>query len=134
MGMEQTVTLPVGGTVSWPAVHDLLASRGFPVQVRMIDGELAFPHEEPGENWRELRVGAATGTLVTVKREQGRLVLVVWGNADTGLVQTWNALTWAFAHVGKGSIQTADGSQTADDYLKHAELPAALGDNPAVSP
>ena len=43
MGMEHTVTFPAGSPPSWPAARDLLASHGFPVQVRMIDGELAFP-------------------------------------------------------------------------------------------
>jgi len=99
----------------------------------MIDGELAFPHEEPSDNWRELRLGTTDGALVTVKREQSRLVLVVWGNADAGLVQTWNALTWAFAHVGEGSIRSANGSQNAADYWNHAELPAVLRSNPRGS-
>ena len=47
MGMEQTVTFPAGSPCSWPAARALLASRGFPVQVRMIDGELSSPDEEP---------------------------------------------------------------------------------------
>jgi hypothetical protein len=69
MGMAQSVTFPAGSLPSWSAVQDLLASRGFPVQVRMIDGELAFPDEEPPENWRELRLGTPDGMIVTVRRE-----------------------------------------------------------------
>ena len=53
MGMEHAVTFPAGSPPSWPAARYLLASHGFPVQVRMINGELAFPDEEPPENWRE---------------------------------------------------------------------------------
>src|ERR1700736_6430881 len=110
MGMEQTVNFPAGRPASWPAVRDLLASYGFAVQVRMIDGELAFPDEEPPENWQELRLSAPEGKVVTVRREPDRLVLVVWGNADAKLVQAWNALAWAFAETGSGQIQTENGS------------------------
>ena len=128
MGMEQTVTFPAGNPPSWSAARDLLASRELPVQVRMIDGELAFPDEEPPENWRELRVAAPNGMMVTVKREGDRLVLVVWGNADPGLIQAWNALTWAFAKAGKGKIDTADGLQSAAEYESRMDLSAAPSD------
>jgi hypothetical protein len=96
------------------------------VQVRMIDGELAFPDEEPPENWQELRLGAPEGKVVTVKRAPDRLVLVVWGNADAQLVQAWNALAWAFAETGSGQIQTENGSFTAVEYRRQVDLPAAL--------
>src|SRR5439155_11956977 len=81
MGMEQTVTFSVGRPVPWPSVRDLLVSHGFPVEVRMIDGELAFPNEEPPENWRELRLATSEGLVVTARREQDRVVLAGWGNA-----------------------------------------------------
>ena len=126
MGMEQTITFPAGSAPAWPMPRDLLAARGFAVQVRMIDGELAFPDEEPPENWRELRIGTAESMMVTVRRELNRVVLVVWGNADTGLVRTWNALTWALAKAGNGQIDTVDGSYTSAEYEGRADLPAAL--------
>ena len=126
MGMEQTVNFPAGRPPSWPAARNLLASYGLPVQVRMIDGELAFPDEEPPENWQELRLGAPEGKVVTVKRAPDRLVLVVWGNADAQLVQAWNALAWAFAETGSGQIQTENGSFTAVEYRRQVDLPAAL--------
>jgi hypothetical protein len=88
----------------------------------MIDGELAFPDEEPAENWRELRLGTAAGAMVTVKRERDRVVLVVWGNADAGLVEAWNALTWAFAKAGSGKIHTADGLHSAAEYWSRLNL------------
>jgi hypothetical protein len=44
----------------------------------MIDGELAFPDEEPPEDWRELRIGTPEGMMVTIRRERDRVVLVVW--------------------------------------------------------
>jgi hypothetical protein len=126
MGMEQTVNFPTGRPPSWSAARDLLASYGFPVQVRMIDGELAFPDEEPPENWQELRLGTPEGKVVTVRREPDRLVLVVWGNADAQLVHAWNALAWAFAETGSGQVQTVDGSYTAVEYRRQVDLPAAL--------
>jgi hypothetical protein len=131
MGMVQTVKFPTGSPVSWPATRDLLASHGFPVQVRMIDGELAFPDEEPPENWRELRLATLDGMMITARLERDQLLLVAWGNADAGLVQAWNAITWAFAHAGNGQIQTGDGlAQTAAEYRSRVELPAALGSKP----
>jgi hypothetical protein len=126
MGMEQVVTYPSDTRASWPAARDLLASDGFPVQLRMIDGELAFPDEMPPEDWHELRLGTPAG-MVTVRREVDRLVLAVWGNADDGMVRAWNALTWAFADTGNGIIHTEHGLQTAVEYKQSAELPARPG-------
>ena len=129
MGMEQTVTFPAGSPPSWSAARALLASHGLPMQVRMIDGELAFPDEEPPENWRELRLGTHDGMVVTVRRERDRVVLMVWGNADARLVQVWNWLTWAFADAGNGIIHTADGPQIAAEYCSRMNIVAAAGDN-----
>ena len=109
MGMDQTVMFPAGRSPSWPAARDLLASHGMPVQVRMIDGELAFPDEEPPENWRELRLRTPQG-MVTIRREEDRIAFVTWGNADAAMLQAWNALVWAFAEVGGGQIETPEGS------------------------
>jgi hypothetical protein len=125
MGMEQAVTFAAGAVPAWAAVRDLLAGRGFPVQVRMIDGELSFPDEEPPEAWRELRLGTSQGT-VTVRREPGRVVTVTWGNADAALVQAWNAVTWAFAEAGGGQVVSPSGALGADEYRRTADLPAAL--------
>ena len=125
MGMDLTVTF--GGDVpAWQAVHDLLVGRGFPVQVRMIDGELAFPHEQPPEGWRELRVAGPAGSMVTVRREPGRVVLVVWGNADAASRQAWHALAWAFAEAGGGVVQTSLGPASAADFHRTMEVPDAL--------
>jgi hypothetical protein len=96
----------------------------------MIDGELAFPDEEPPADWRELRLATADGLIITVRREPDRLVLVAWGSADARLVQAWNALAWAFAEAGNGQIHTEDGSHTAAEYLSRVDLPAVLR-NPA---
>jgi hypothetical protein len=124
MGMDQAVTF--ADTIpSWNAVQELLAGRGYPVQMRMIDGELAFPDEAPPEAWRELRVGTAQG-MVTLRRDGQSLVFVTWGNADAPMRQAWNALTWAYAKAGGGQIHTGAAVKSADEFQGHAEMPEVL--------
>jgi len=125
MGMEQAVAFSGGAVPAWAAVRGLLAECGFPVQVRMIDGKLSFPDEEPPEAWRELRLGTPQG-MVTVRREPERVVAVTWGNADAALVQAWNAVAWAFAETGGGRVLAASGPVAADEFRRTADLPAAL--------
>jgi hypothetical protein len=125
MGMEQTVTFPGGAVPAWAAVQGLLAARGFPVQMRMIDGQPAFPDEAPQEPWRELRVGTPGG-MITLRREPERVVLVTWGNAEGELRHGWNALTWALAEAGGGRVLTPSGPVTAEEYRRSADLPPAL--------
>ena len=124
MGLEQTVTFP-DAVPAWRDVQELLAKRGFPIQIRMIDGQLAFPDEMPTELWNELRVSSDAG-MVTVRREQNRVTLITWGNIDAPLVQTQNALAWAFADTGNGHIQTDQGELAAVDFLRSADLPGEL--------
>ncbi len=124
MGMDQTVSFP-GAVPPWSAVAELLARRGFPVQMRMIDGELAFPDEAVPENWGELRVGASWG-MVTLRRQPAAVVCVTWGNADANLRQAWNALAWALAEVGDGRVSSAGGPLDAGAFARQAELPAGL--------
>jgi hypothetical protein len=125
MGMEQAVTFAGGRVPAWGAVRDLLAGRDYPAQTRMIDGELAFPDEEPPEPWRELRVGTPGG-MVTLRREPDRVVCVTWGNAEGDLLRAWNALTWAVAEAGGGRVESAAGPLAAADFRRTADLPAAL--------
>src|ERR1700730_18597864 len=99
MGMDQSVTFKDTPIPTWEAVSTLLSSKGYPVQMRMIDGQLAFPDEQPPDDWKELRVGTPQG-MITIRREPQRLVFVTWGNADAEMLKAWNALTWAFAEVG----------------------------------
>jgi hypothetical protein len=123
--MDQTVTFAARPAPAWSAVRDLLARLGYPVQLRMIDGQLSFPDEEPPEDWAELRVGAPEG-MVTLRRSAAGVTLVTWGNADAGLRQAWNTLTWAFAEVGCGGVQTPQGNVGAAEFRRTADLPAAL--------
>jgi hypothetical protein len=96
MGMSQIVKCPQG-VPEWPRVAGWLAERGFPVQMRMIDGQLAFPDEEPPANWSELRVGTAAG-VVTIRRQSDGVELTIWGNADANLQQLCNTIALAFAN------------------------------------
>jgi hypothetical protein len=120
-----TAAFPGGRLPPWPAVRDLLAGRGLPLKMRMIDGQPAFPDEEPPEEWREIRVAAADG-MVTIRREGDRLAFVVWTNAGAELRQILNALAWAFAEVGAGRIDAPQGPVDAAGFLRTAELPDAL--------
>ena len=101
MGMERVVTFP-GPEPGWPAVRDRIAAAGRTVQMRMIDNLPAFPDEEPEAGWRELRVSLGGGML-TVRREPGRLWVVVWGNADEALKLDQELLARACAEAGSGT-------------------------------
>src|SRR5262249_31737644 len=125
MGMEQTVVFEPGTGPAWVAGGDLLAARGFQGQMRLIDGQLAFPDEMPPETWQELRVGTAGG-MVTLRRDGDRIQTVTWGNADDAMVRAWNALTWAIAETGRGKVLVPSGAITADEYRRTADLPAGL--------
>ena len=120
MGMEQAVMFP-GEPPAWPAVATRLAGRGFPVQVRMIDGLPAFPDEEPPAAWRELRVGAGAG-MVTLRRTPEGVACVAWGSAEGGLRRLWDAVAWALADAGGGRVVTADGRLAADEFARRAGL------------
>ena len=122
MGMERAVTFAGGAVPGWERVQELLTRSGFPVQMRMIDGQLAFPDEEPPEAWTELRVAAASG-MVTLRRGPDRVECVVWGNAGDELRRLWNALAWAFAEAGGGRVQTPQGPLEAAEFLRQADVP-----------
>jgi hypothetical protein len=108
MGVDLNVSFPGRAVPPWPAVADLLAAHGSPVQMRMIDGELAFPDESPPEPWRELRV-AAGGAMITLHRAGHEVRLVTWGNADAAARRLWHLLAWAFAQAGDGHVRTEEG-------------------------
>ena len=125
MGMEQTVSFAGTTVPSFVAVRDFLGQRGFPLQMGMIDGQLAFPDELPDDGWRELRLRTPQG-MVTVRRDGERLAFVTWGNADDAMRQAWNALVWAFAAVGGGQVETPQGMLDASTYRERVEMPSAL--------
>ncbi len=125
MGIEQSVEFGPVGCPPWSAVADCLTQSHFPVQIRMIDGELAFPDETPPETWQELRIGTPSG-MITVRRSAAGVALVTWGNADTSLRQAWNVLTWAIAHCSQGLVVTGDARLSAEAYRRSASMPAEL--------
>jgi hypothetical protein len=125
MGMEQIVSFASGTIPAYTSVRDFLGERGFPLQMGMIDGQLAFPDELPENNWRELRLRTPQG-MVTVRREADRLVFVTWGNADAALSQAWNALVWAFAEVGGGRVDRPEAPLDAAMYRARVDLPPPL--------
>jgi hypothetical protein len=128
MGLEQTVTFTRGTLPPWSEVSDLLARRGFPVQVRMIDNELALPDELPPDTWSELRLGTPSG-MVTLRRDPHRVVLLTWANADAALLQAWNALAWALAEATGGRVQAPNGTFSAAEFLQTGDLPPAIKGN-----
>jgi hypothetical protein len=125
MGQEQRVLFSGRQTPPWQAVSTLLSQASFPAVLRMIDGQLAFPDEMPGEGWEELRVGTPQG-MVTVRREADQVSFVTWGNADGRELEAWNALAWGFAEAGGGHILTGEGPVTAAEFQRTARLPDAL--------
>ncbi|HKI38393.1 MAG TPA: hypothetical protein VKA46_41470 [Gemmataceae bacterium] len=125
MGQERVVTFTGRGVPAWHSVAELLMRSGFPVQMGMIDGQLSFPDEQPPPSWAEVRVVTPQG-MVTVRREPDRVRLVTWGNADTALLQAWNALAWAFAEAGGGRVEETEGALSADDFRRRVDLPSVL--------
>jgi hypothetical protein len=119
----------VGDGPPWPRVRDLLARRGVRVAMRMIDGQPAFPNEEPSEGWREIRVAAADG-MVTLRRYGDRVTFVTWGNASPALRQAANALAWAFAELSAGTIDAGQGPLDPAPFLASADLPESLKTSP----
>jgi hypothetical protein len=125
MGIAQSVSFANKPLPSWAVLKRFLDGHGYPLQLRMIDGELALPDEVPPDAWRELRVGTPQG-MVTMRREQDRIVFATFGNADAALMQAWNGLVWAVAEVGGGQIDSPNGLVTAADFRRSADLPAVL--------
>lgn len=111
MGMDRFVAF-AGPAPSWDALRARLAEVGAPAQIRMIDGQLAFPDEVPPDDWRELRLGLPSG-MVTLRRAADGIATVVWGNADASLVREWQAVADALASLTGGSVRNhAEGDAT----------------------
>jgi hypothetical protein len=102
MGMECIVTFRAEEP-TWSAIRARIESAGGTVQMRMIDGMPAFPDEEPTADWREIRVSLGGGML-TLRREPGRMRVIVWGNADEALKRDQQTLAQAWADVGGGLV------------------------------
>ena len=125
MGMDQKVRFAADRMPSWQHLCELLTGHGLTPQLRMIDGQPAYPDEQPVDEWTELRVGTAQG-MVTLRREPDGIRLVTWGNADAAMCQAWNALTWAIALLSGGTIETGSGSCIAAEFAQAHELPPPI--------
>lgn len=97
MGMDRVIS--IAKLPSWASIARELADRNLPAQLRMIDGQLAFPDEQPPGDWRELRI-SVTGGMVTLRRESSGVRLVIWENADAQLQQSVAFLCEVLATLG----------------------------------
>src|SRR6266700_119107 len=97
MGITRLIQCP-HGIPAWPRVAAWLAERGAAAQMRMIDGQLAFPDEAPPDDWREIRVALAGG-MVTIRRLESAVEIVTWGNADEAMKQAWETVARAFSEL-----------------------------------
>ena len=125
MGMEHKINIPRSTAIVWTELTAHCTARAFPLQLRMIDGELAFPDETPPHDWRELRV-STSGGMITLRRDNDSIAVVVWGNADVAMRQAWNALTLVLACVTGGSVVVDGETKTAEAFAASVSLPAAF--------
>jgi hypothetical protein len=122
MGMSRTVKFAGKPPPDWVRVRGCLAEHGFPMQMRMIDGELAAPDELPPAGWHELRIGSSLG-MVTVRRGPDWVEVVTWSSADMLMLHTWNAVAWAYAEAGEGVIVTDESELSPREFALRVEMP-----------
>jgi hypothetical protein len=125
MGMEYTIQFSPAGVPTLARILAVLAEQNFPVQVRMVDGELTLPHEVPPDGWKDVRLGTPSG-MVTLVRQGEELAVVTWGNADDALRRAWNAVAWATAKAGKGRITGPGGQQSTEEFRSAVPMPEVL--------
>ena len=125
MGIDLYISFS-GPAPAWETIQALLRGYSYPVQTRMIDGQLAFPDEQPPETWNELRVAGPGGGMVTVRRVPEGITCVIWGNADLPTRQCWNALAWAFAEARHGIIQVDQQRLSSSQFRRSAEMPESI--------
>ena len=104
MGLDRAIHFAKERAPAWPALVERMAARGLVVQLRMIDGELCFPDEMPGDAWQELRLSTPRG-MMTLRREPEGIRLVIWSNADAGLLQDRDNMAAALIELTQGSLQ-----------------------------
>jgi hypothetical protein len=103
MGREIAVQIDEPAGVTWPAIRQTLLDHGVKAELRMADGELTYPADDPPESWREIRVSFEK-RMVTVQRRENVIALVTWGDADLETLAFRNALAWAIAQKGPGVV------------------------------
>lgn len=122
MGMQREISY-TGNAPTWPVIRRKLLELGESPQMRMIDGELALPDDEPSESWKELRL-KLIGGMVTLSRSAGKCQCTTWGNADANLRLSWDKLTWATANAAKTAL--IDGVSIEEFLRVNSELAAVL--------
>lgn len=100
MGLDRSIAFAAAQAPAWPAIAARMQAGGFMCEMRMIDGALAFPDEAPPEDWRELRLGTPHG-MVTLRREPEGMKLVIWGNADAGLLADRDRIASVIAELAQ---------------------------------
>ena len=83
MGME--IEVKVAG-INWNKISGAMATFEPKGSIRMADGELTFPDEEPAADWKELRIALPAG-MVTIKKIPNGVALVTWGNVSPELIE-----------------------------------------------
>jgi hypothetical protein len=124
MGLDCTVRFPTGSVPGWDAIKGQLARLGEPAPLRMIDGLPAFPDESPEDGWRELRVGFPAG-MVSLRHGGNTLTCVIWSNADAALLAARDAVAWACAAAGQGTVTTTSGDVSAEDFARLSSISPA---------
>jgi hypothetical protein len=124
MGLDCTVRFPSGAVPGWDTIRGRLAQLGEPAPLRMIDGMPAFLDESPEANWKELRLGFASG-MVTIRRAGDALQCIVWGNAAAALLAARDRVAWACAAAGDGVIATPSGDISADEFARLVNISPA---------
>ena len=123
--MEHVIRFPGGSPPPVGPVLAHLAECHFPVQVRMIDGELTGPGERVPDRWQEVRLGTPGGMVTIIRRDDG-VAVVTWGNADEAMQSAWNAVAWAFAATGGGQILGLAGPVSPEGFRVSASLPPEM--------
>jgi len=103
MGLDQRITFPTSQAPSWPDIQQRLDRLGIACRLLMIDGELSLPDETPRDDWRELRLGTQDG-MITMRREADGMRLVIWGNAEPGLLAARDTIAGAIAELTDGTV------------------------------
>jgi hypothetical protein len=96
MGLD--VVVPRTGPCAIADLIVRLGQRGLAAQVIMVDGNLHPPKVPVKDGWRDVRLKLAAGML-SLKRQPNGIAVVVFGNADTPLLEAQRQVA---AAIGEG--------------------------------
>jgi hypothetical protein len=82
MGLE--IVVPRDRPLPLQPVLDALGAAGVPTAVAMADNALRPPTAPPPEEWRDVRLRTPAG-MVTLRRQERGIAVLVFGNADAAL-------------------------------------------------